>query len=99
MRGSRFLLVCFVLACSIFAIAQTGSIQGTITDSSGAVVSGATITARNNATSATASATSSESGAYSIPRLAIGHYTITVEKTGFAPVKFTDVEVTVALTL
>ena len=36
-----------MLLCATLALAQTGSIQGTVTDSAGAVVSGAEITVRN----------------------------------------------------
>ena len=51
LRGAAALLVLsLVCALSTFAAAQTSSIAGTITDSSGAVISGAEITARNTAT-------------------------------------------------
>jgi outer membrane receptor protein involved in Fe transport len=100
MRSMRVLLSCVVVfACAVLAAGQTGSIQGTVTDTTGAVVSGANITAVNSATGASRSATSSESGAFSIPALAVGEYAVTVEKTGFAPVKFNNIDVTVALTL
>ena len=100
MRSMRYVLSCIVLVgLATLASAQTGSLQGTISDGTGAVVSGATITATNTATSTSRSATSSESGAYSIPALSVGSYTVTVEKKGFSPVKFTDVVITVSLTL
>src|SRR6266478_5807150 len=101
MSGMRVLLSCAVVvfACAVLAAGQTGSIQGTVTDTTGAVVSGANIAAVNSATGASRSATSSESGVFSIPALAVGEYTVTVEKTGFAPVKFNNIDVTVALTL
>jgi hypothetical protein len=100
MRSFRYLLGCIVmLALSMVASAQTGGIQGTVTDSTGAVVSGATVTVVNKATGANRSAESSESGAFSIPSLTVGEYNVTVEKQGFSPMKFNDVTVTVAQTL
>src|SRR5258708_2109569 len=100
MCSKRVLLSCVVVFFSaVLAVGQTGSIQGTVTDTTGALVSGASVTAVNSATGTSRSATSSESGAFSIPALAVGEYAVTVEKTGFAPVKFNNVDVTVALTL
>jgi len=64
-----------VLAAT-FALAQTGSIQGTVTDSVGAVVQGAEVTVKNLGSNAVRSATSSGTGAYSIPTLAPGMTTL-----------------------
>src|SRR5664279_6367995 len=65
--------------------AQTGraNISGTITDSQGAVVSGATVTATNTATGLAAPTTSNGAGAYNILQLIPGTYTLKVEKEGF----------------
>jgi len=97
MQLLRNVFSCLVLiCCSVFAAAQTGTIQGTVTDGSGAVISDAKITATSKQTGASRTAVSSDSGAFSIPTLAVGLYSVTVEKTGFAPVKFNEVSVTVA---
>jgi len=89
------LLAAFALAIApVWAQVETGTISGTVRDSSGAAVAGATVTARNTATSAERSVTSGSSGQYTIPNLAPGIYELTVTSTGFA--KFTSqVEVTV----
>jgi hypothetical protein len=63
--------------------AGTGSIQGTIADLSGAVISNAAITATNTATQVKHTANSGESGLYSFPNLAIGTYTVEVAARGF----------------
>lgn len=66
--------------------AQTGgdgSIQGTVTDSSGAVIANATITATNVATNASTVRNSSSAGFFSISPLPAGTYTVTVSATGF----------------
>jgi outer membrane receptor protein involved in Fe transport len=61
----------------------TGSITGRITDPSGAVIAGASVTAENTATSVKTIAKSNAAGVYSIRFLPIGFYTMTIEATGF----------------
>jgi hypothetical protein len=72
---------------SAFAQATaSGTIQGTVTDKSGAVVSGAQVVAKSKATDSTRTATTSDTGYYSFELLPVGFYTVTVSKTGFAGV-------------
>lgn len=59
------------------------AIQGTVTDESGGVVSGATITLSNNETGRSQTATSNDDGFYRFSALAPGLYTLTVEQTNF----------------
>ena len=68
----------------------TGDITGTVFDKSASRVPEATVTASNTATNATRSATTTESGEYSIPGLRPGRYTVTVEKGGFKRSAVTD---------
>lgn len=67
------------------AVAQTitGSIRGTVTDASGAVVPGADVTATNVATNVATHATTNGSGLYNFQFLTLGDYTITATATGF----------------
>src|SRR5579864_6133009 len=91
-------LVC-ALAFSMYAFAQrdTGTITGTVTDPSGAVVSGATVTAKSVSTGAVRSVTTNNGGAYTIAGLPPGQYDITVQSPNFA--KFTQrISVTVGST-
>src|SRR5215831_5824266 len=67
----------------LFGQAETGTISGTITDKSGAVVPGATVTVTSSNTGFTRSTTTGGSGAYAIPSLKPDTYTITVEQAGF----------------
>ncbi|HET7150219.1 MAG TPA: carboxypeptidase regulatory-like domain-containing protein, partial [Candidatus Acidoferrum sp.] len=62
----------------------SGTIQGTITDPSGAVVPDAQVVAKNKATDLTRTTTSSNSGDYRFELLPVGNYAITITKTGFA---------------
>src|SRR3981081_1198896 len=64
----------------------SATIQGTITDKSGAVVSGAQVVAKNKATDLTRTATTSDTGYYRFELLPVGTYTVTVTKTGFGTV-------------
>ena len=72
------LVVFVVLLAFAPAFAQTGTIVGTVSDTSGAVVEGAQITARNTATNESHQTTSSKTGAYALTNLAVGPYEITV---------------------
>jgi len=79
----RFLCVLAVvlLAPAVALHAQTtnGSIQGTVTDPSGATVGGASVTGRNLDTGLTQSTTTTDAGNYSLPNLPPGRYSVTVE--------------------
>jgi len=91
------LLACFALfAGSVFAqTSTTGSIEGTVTDSTGAAVPGVTVTATRQGGRST-TATTNEEGFFRILNIEPGSFTVTVESTkGFA--KFEQPNVTVNL--
>lgn len=94
---TRGLLV-FVLLAVAGLSAQTfrGTILGTITDPSGAVVAGAKVTAKNTGTGLERSTETSGDGSYSIPELPIGTYNVTVTQQGFQTFVTTGVTVDVA---
>jgi outer membrane receptor protein involved in Fe transport len=74
-----------VLLTAASTPAQTfrGIILGTVTDSSGAAVPGATVTVKNLDTGLTRAVTTSDDGSYSAPELPIGNYSVSAEKGGF----------------
>src|SRR5215467_12944354 len=83
---SKLLVVVFALFAPPCALAQTGgggSIQGTITDSGGSVVHGATVVATNVATKIESTRQTNEAGLYVISPLPPGEYTVSVSATGF----------------
>lgn len=90
MRKALYLLCMGVLLLSLgsakaFAQATaSATIQGTVTDKSGAVVAGAEIVAKNKGTDITRTASSDEIGSYRFELLPVGTYTVTVTKKGFA---------------
>ena len=75
-----------VLLCLSPALAQTvtGSITGAVTDSSGAVIPNAHVTATNTGTGVKTEAQTNGSGAYTIRFLPIGPYTVSVTAPGFS---------------
>lgn len=81
----RATLCCLVtLALTVSASAQfKASIQGTVADPSGAVVSGATVTVTNQETNRTQQVTTSDEGFYRVSGLAPGRYTVSAEAAGF----------------
>src|SRR5215210_4998078 len=79
-----FALMLFCIeALQVNAQEFRASVAGQVTDASGAVLPGATITARNVATNATYRTTSGEDGEYVLRNLDPGSYAFSVEKTGF----------------
>src|SRR6266705_81145 len=92
MRKLAYLFLVGVLLLSVGsgnALAQataSGTIQGTVTDKSGGVVSGAQVVAKSKATDGVRTATTSDTGYYRFELLPVGIYTVTVSKTGFAGV-------------
>ena len=62
----------------------SSTLQGTITDHSGASVAGAQVVAKNKGTDLTRTATTSDTGYFRFDLLSAGTYTVTVTKTGFA---------------
>jgi len=88
--------LCAALWLSVQARAgDEGSIEGTVKDPSGAVVSGALLKLRNLHTAATFTATSNESGLFQFPVLAVGAYELMLMHDGFAPLIQKDLVVTV----
>ena len=77
-----FAISMFVISASFPASAQsttgTGSIQGTVTDQSGAVVAGAKVTITNKSTAAVMHLTASASGSYSTGPIQPGDYFVHV---------------------
>ncbi|MBS1850012.1 MAG: carboxypeptidase regulatory-like domain-containing protein [Acidobacteria bacterium] len=88
--------VCVVLAVSLVATAQTGSIAGTVADPTGAVVQGADVTVRNVGTNLTRTVASSGSGSYSVTDLPVGVYEVTVKKASFKVYRVPNLQLTVA---
>ena len=84
-----------LLARLCFATGATGSLVGTVTDASGAVIVGAAVSAMNRATGISRSTVSSGAGDYDIVILQPGKYQVTISKPGFKSLTFDYIEVDV----
>ena len=84
-----------VLCTNAGAQVRFGSVVGTVADTSGATVSGATIKLTNLGTNETRTMQSSSSGTYSFPNLIAGMYRVEVETQGFKKFIQDNVEVQV----
>ena len=87
--SKRFSVIFFCIATLLFLgrgysqVAGTASVQGTITDATGAVIPNAAITLTETATQVKHTASSDGSGLYSFPNTPVGTYSIGVVEAGF----------------
>ena len=100
---SRLIAAVAVLAALLFpgslrAQTDRANLEGTVTDSTGAIVSGANVKITAVATLQTQEKTSNASGHYRFPGIAIGFYTVEVSRAGFKTKLIEDVELQVGET-
>ena len=83
--STALLALLFLLTAAPHAPGQvsSGTLNGVITDPSGAIVAGANVSLRNNETGITRNTTSNDEGEYVFPQIEPGRYTLTVEASGF----------------
>jgi len=85
------LLLC---ACSLSAYAQnagTASIQGSVSDATGAMIPGAAVTLIDNSTHVQRKVTSDNGGAFTFPNIPVGTYTLDVSMSGFQSYSRTNI--------
>jgi hypothetical protein len=100
MRKILCLIVLFGL-WAVPALAQrtTGAIRGTVTDTTGAVVPGADVTAKSETTGFSRSMVTNAEGVYAFEELPVGTYTVSVSLSGFKAAVQTGIPLNVADTL
>jgi hypothetical protein len=100
MRKCLWILFILILSFSTSLSAQkiSGEIRGVVTDPSGALASGATVTAIDTATNLQRSTQTSSSGVYVIPNLGAGNYQVKVKQKGFKEAVINNVTVNVSST-
>jgi hypothetical protein len=97
----RFTVIALLLSswfCVVSGFAQnvsTANLRGTVKNASGASVDGATVTVRDDAHSLQRATQSSDAGAYVLPLLPPGTYTVTVEADGYSKTTIANVVLTV----
>ncbi len=90
----RCIAVSFVLLVAAGAVAQTtGRIEGRVVDSTGAVLSGATVAASGANLQGVRSVVTDADGRFRMPAIPPGQYKVTAELTGFRTVEFPSVRV------
>lgn len=101
--GAVALLAALVLALANGAGAQAsrvgGALEGTVRDSSGAVIPGAGVTLRNTSTNQTRAVTTNEEGVFHAEALVVGTYEVRIEQTGLAPYRHAGVQVNLGQTV
>jgi hypothetical protein len=92
-----FVLVTLAMCSPVSAGAQavSGTILGTVTDSSGSVVPGAKVTIVNEGTGLTRTIVADTSGEFTAPSLPTGRYTVIAELTGFKTLTLSNIELSV----
>jgi len=76
-------LVALVVPSKVAAQTSVGRVSGTVTDASGAVVPGASVTVTNAATNLVRTATTDADGFYTVTNLPVGTYAVSAESQGF----------------
>ncbi len=76
-------IAAFVSPAPAFAQGTAASLSGVVTDTAGGVVPGATVVVKNQATNVSSESVTNSSGAFSVPALDPGMYTVTVSLSGF----------------
>lgn len=103
MRVLRLVMLCTLTLCfvvfarSMRAQSTTGSVVGTITDTTGSVIPNATVSLTSNSTGDKRTAMTTDSGDYQFLAIPPGEYTLSVEAQGFRRYTHNPVEVQVAL--
>ena len=100
LRNRVFLGIVASFALTICSAAQsTGALVGTVRDSSGAVVQGASVAATDVLTGISSQTKSNNDGDYAFPSLATGTYKLAVNATGLKPLVVEKIEIHVASTI
>jgi hypothetical protein len=99
LRWTAALAACLLVLPSLASAQSTATLRGTVTDEQGALVPGATILVRNQATGEERSVVADKSGEYQVAALAPGLYRLEVRATGFQVQAMTDIRLGVAQTV
>jgi len=94
-RSCHAILLSLVACPSLFAQADRATLGGTVTDATGAVLSGAEVEIRQEAIGLLRKTVTNEAGVYRTPGLPVGSYTITARKDGFTTARVPNVVLTV----
>jgi hypothetical protein len=94
-RVAAVFALTLMLAASVSAQSPLGRLAGTVFDTSGAVLPGATATLTNEGTAQTQSTVSNETGAFFFPQVPVGTYKLEVSLPSFKSASFTGISIAV----
>ncbi len=93
MAGLAAVALIFWAGSTSAQVITTGTISGTVADTTGAVVPGAKISITNQGTRITTTTSSNADGTFVVPGLTVGAYTVVTSKQGFETSRVTDIQV------
>src|SRR5438093_4847713 len=99
MRTTSVAIVTLVLLCATAAYGQafdTGQISGSVRDTTGSVIPGVSVTAKNDAQGQERQTITNEQGYYVFPNLPVGPYTVSAELAGFKKFVKTGIQLSAA---
>jgi outer membrane receptor protein involved in Fe transport len=97
--ATRALTVLLFLAATVFGQSQRGTLTGTISDKTGAVIPQAKVVVTNIATNTTFTTESGDAGQFTVPNVNPGDYSVRVEKEGFKPAVTTGLKIDAGATV
>ena len=89
---SLFLAILFLFSLQAFGQSSNASVGGIVSDPSGAIIPGVSITATNHATGIVTTVVSNDAGAYNFASLLPGLYKVSAELPGFQTQTYSDVQ-------
>ncbi len=92
-RGELFLLPALLASSLAYSQIPTGTIAGSVVDSSAASLAGASVQIRNSGTDSPREAITEASGTFRVANIPPGEYEVTVTKDGFHPLRQTGIQV------
>src|SRR4051794_6470384 len=95
-RFKRLASSAVFLCAAVLAQTERGTISGSVSDPTGALVPGAKVTVTNTATNVASTLASNEAGGYVVPNLPPGTYPVRVEKEGFRTAGLNELELNAA---
>jgi hypothetical protein len=98
-HGTLLVWISLASACWAQSSLVSGALDGSVGDSSGGRIPGATVTVRDTATNRMREAPTNAEGAYHIAELPVGTYEVLVNQPGFAPYRHTGVTIQLGSTV
>src|SRR5690242_19008000 len=80
-----FVLLTVFCQAALFGQSERGTISGSVTDSTGAVIPSAKVTVTNPSTASSITTVTTATGDYTVPALSPGQYNVRIDKEGFKP--------------